>query len=172
MTPPRVWISTAYGRPSDSWTDSSYSHTAALWIGEPWRCPFVAPNHIAGGTSAEDARWRVQRAVCMPGVVVIELKPEWARAARFNAKGLPPWPEGRKAKQSAGGSTPRVVATGSFRALQAFLHLGLTPPFTERDVRRAYRRLALLRHPDRGGSAEAFIALKAAYDTALAVVAA
>ncbi len=48
--------------------------------------------------------------------------------------------------------------------------LGLPANATEQDVRRAYRRLALERHPDRGGSAEAFRTLTEAYQAALRAV--
>ena len=45
--------------------------------------------------------------------------------------------------------------------------LGLSWPCSAADVRRAYRRLALQRHPDRGGTDAAFHALTQAYDAAL-----
>jgi hypothetical protein len=52
----------------------------------------------------------------------------------------------------------------------ALAELGLAADATETDVRRAYRRLALERHPDRGGSAEAFRALAESYKAALRAV--
>jgi hypothetical protein len=55
-------------------------------------------------------------------------------------------------------------------AAPALAVLGLGPGATEADVRRAYRRLALETHPDRGGSAEAFRRITAARDHALATV--
>jgi hypothetical protein len=45
--------------------------------------------------------------------------------------------------------------------------LGLTEPCTREQVRDAYRRLALERHPDHGGSTEAFQQLQEACDVAL-----
>jgi hypothetical protein len=45
--------------------------------------------------------------------------------------------------------------------------LGLTLPCTAADVRRAYRRLALKHHPDRGGTDAEFNAITRAYDAAL-----
>jgi hypothetical protein len=48
--------------------------------------------------------------------------------------------------------------------------LGLAADATETGVRRAYRRLALECHPDRGGSVEAFRALTESYRAALRVV--
>lgn len=48
--------------------------------------------------------------------------------------------------------------------------LGLVPGFTEADVRMAYRRLALVLHPDRGGSDAAFDAITKARDAAMGMV--
>ncbi|HEX7333431.1 MAG TPA: J domain-containing protein [Pyrinomonadaceae bacterium] len=45
--------------------------------------------------------------------------------------------------------------------------LGLSPPFTRDDVRRAYKRRAKTAHPDLGGTQQAFIKLKQAHDSAL-----
>jgi len=52
----------------------------------------------------------------------------------------------------------------------ALAALGLGSSATEADVRRAYRRLALELHPDRGGSFAAFVELSRARDCALAAV--
>lgn len=41
--------------------------------------------------------------------------------------------------------------------------LGLQPGYTSYDVKKAYRRLALMAHPDQGGTVEAFKRLNAAY---------
>ena len=46
--------------------------------------------------------------------------------------------------------------------------LGLLPPYTVEDVKRAYFDRALSAHPDRGGSAEEFIKLHEAYTQATA----
>jgi len=47
------------------------------------------------------------------------------------------------------------------------LVLGLTPPATESDIKRAYRRLAKRYHPDSGGDADMFRELQDAYEAAL-----
>lgn len=45
--------------------------------------------------------------------------------------------------------------------------LGVSPPFTIMEVKRAYKRLAKRMHPDGGGSHAEFISLKDAYDSAM-----
>jgi hypothetical protein len=55
-------------------------------------------------------------------------------------------------------------------ASSALAALGLSRGATEADVRRAYRKLALQTHPDRGGSAEAFRRATEARDAALRAV--
>lgn len=45
--------------------------------------------------------------------------------------------------------------------------LGLKQPYTVNEAKRAYRRLAKTAHPDKGGSTQAFVKLKTAFDTAL-----
>jgi hypothetical protein len=45
--------------------------------------------------------------------------------------------------------------------------LGISPPYNEKDVTRAYKRLAKVAHPDAGGSHDEFIRLKNARDVAL-----
>lgn len=58
-----------------------------------------------------------------------------------------------------------ALATGQDAAA-----LGLVYPFTANDVRAAFRRKAREAHPDTGGSAEAFVALKASHDRLLEVL--
>ena len=56
---------------------------------------------------------------------------------------------------------PRTVA-------EAYQILNLRPPATRNDIKRAYRKQALVAHPDHGGSHGAMVALNAAYELALA----
>jgi hypothetical protein len=51
-------------------------------------------------------------------------------------------------------------------AANPYSRLGLTPGASIADVKRAYRRLAMHLHPDRGasGDLQTFLAVKAAYD--------
>jgi hypothetical protein len=52
---------------------------------------------------------------------------------------------------------------------ECFAALGLQPPVTQRQVKRAFRKLAHSTHPDRGGNAEAFRNLQEQYEQALAM---
>jgi hypothetical protein len=47
--------------------------------------------------------------------------------------------------------------------------LGLLPPYTVEDVKKAYRQLARAAHPDAGGDAQTFAALHADYEHALSL---
>ena len=48
-----------------------------------------------------------------------------------------------------------------------FQILGLPEDASHSDVKQAFRRLAALHHPDRGGSAEMFTKIRRAYEQAL-----
>lgn len=51
--------------------------------------------------------------------------------------------------------------------LPALSLLGIVPPYSDDDVKRAYKRMALKTHPDVGGNHHDFIRLKEARDSAL-----
>jgi molecular chaperone DnaJ len=56
------------------------------------------------------------------------------------------------------------------RAYQSYLNiLKISFPFTKVELKRAYRAMALLTHPDTGGSAEAFRQVNSAYQFLLGV---
>ena len=71
----------------------------------------------------------------------------------------------------------RVARTRPFRDLllgkasrrDPFVALGLPPNATAADVRKAFRQRAGAIHPDKGGSADAFVKLESAYRDALAL---
>lgn len=60
-----------------------------------------------------------------------------------------------------------VLRHGGSAAPEVIARLGLSWPCTAADVKRAYRRLSHEAHPDKGGDAEAFRALRVAYEQAL-----
>jgi hypothetical protein len=53
---------------------------------------------------------------------------------------------------------------------EAFNTLGLKVGCTKTDIKRAYKKLARQRHPDFGGSHEAFIKLNEAYEAAMKII--
>jgi hypothetical protein len=57
------------------------------------------------------------------------------------------------------------LASAADEELAALRMLGLGAGASEQDVRRAFRRLALLYHPDRGGTTSHFVALQQAYES-------
>ena len=112
---------------------------------------------IVGARGARASVLRLEPALAVEAARVV--RPEsrdyvaghewWGEAPRGRA-------EGRRAAAPAGRSWQEV--------------LELSWPCTRAEVRRAYRRLALVRHPDRGGTDASFHELTQAYDAALRAV--
>ena len=48
--------------------------------------------------------------------------------------------------------------------------LGLVPPKTETEIRKQYKKLALLYHPDKCGDSDKFIQIKNSYDNLISVI--
>jgi hypothetical protein len=66
---------------------------------------------------------------------------------------------------------PKLPKLGAHWFPQSCLDLlGLTVPFTERELKDAYREKAKLMHPDTGGSHQQFLALQRAYDQLSGVI--
>lgn len=53
------------------------------------------------------------------------------------------------------------------RAEEAYAVLGLEPGADEQQIKQAFRRLAARHHPDKGGEAERFLAIREAYENLL-----
>lgn len=49
--------------------------------------------------------------------------------------------------------------------MDPYKELGLNPNCTEEDIKKRYRSLAQMYHPDKGGDPEKFLSIKRAYDT-------
>ncbi len=64
----------------------------------------------------------------------------------------------------------QVLTLGILQKDSALSVLQLSRPCTKEDVKSAYKRLARQRHPDFGGSHEAFIKLNAAYESAMKIL--
>ncbi|CAN5720478.1 hypothetical protein BH11MYX4_BH11MYX4_36320 [soil metagenome] len=126
----------------------------AWWTGEPTAKPFRAPDAWGGGARTEDeARSLAEKAAGRP------LEPvdgHWAGAWKRTLAGLKPFPT-HTAREP-------VATTERTKPVDPFVLLGVTSAATLDDVKTAFRKKALEHHPDRGGTAEAFMAVKRAYD--------
>jgi hypothetical protein len=132
----------------------------------------VSPRPDAHGIAdrVEDAHARARAAILGARgarASVLRLDPalavEAARVVRPEADGYVAGHEwwGEAPRRRPGGPSPEPAAR-HWRVV-----LELSGPSSAADVRRAYRRLALLRHPDRGGTDAAFHELTQAYNAAL-----
>ena len=117
----------------------------------------MMPNQFAG--RCVDCGRRVE-----PGAGVLEGKDPATDRWRVvcDACAFPP---------AAGPTRPPPKTRARRRVPACLVVLGLTPPVDREAIRRRYRALALVNHPDRGGDPAAFIKIKAAYDQALAATA-
>jgi hypothetical protein len=123
----------------------------AWWTGTPTAEPFRAPDAWSGGArTEEEARSLAERAAGGPRQPI-----EGRRAgAGVRARaGLPPFVqrEPRPAGIEPAPEGPHLL-------------LGVRPGASLAELKAAFRQKALEHHPDRGGDAAAFIAVKRAYD--------
>jgi hypothetical protein len=142
----------------------------AWWTGAPSRSPFRKPDAWSGGArSEEEAQKQAEQAAGKP---LTRAEPIWARAAIRAQAGLPPWvirePKRPPPEPPPPRESPRRRPAGVPPGSSPLALLGLGPTATLEEIKRAFRRLALTTHPDRGGSAAAFIRVKWAHDEALA----
>ena len=122
----------------------------AWWTAEPSARPFRPPDAWGGGADTrEAAQGLAERAAGRPLTPVDD---HWAGAWKRHLAGLEPFPK----------HTVRVAKGPS--GIDPYAVLGLTSAATMDEVKLAFRLRALADHPDQGGSAENFIALKHAYD--------
>jgi len=139
----------------------------AWWTGEPTREPFRKPDASSGGArSLEEARKEAERAAGEP---LREIDPIWARAWVRVLAGQPPFVE-KKARAPKETPPPRerrrFAPTVDDPSTCPFAVLGLPKTASLDEIRRAFRRLALETHPDRGGNEAAFIRVTWARDEA------
>ena len=127
----------------------------AWWTGEPTESPFRAPDAWNGGARSDDeARLEAERAA---GMELTLIEGRWAGAWLRVRAGLPPFVvRGPKSASS--------TARAKERPIDPHATLGVTPGASADEVKAAFRRAALVHHPDHGGEAAAFILIKRAYD--------
>lgn len=124
----------------------------AWWTGVPTVEDFRPPDAWGGGaTSATQAHALAERTT---GRRLELVDGPWAGAWRRVLAGRPPFPV--KAEPRAVTSTARVVAP--------HVVLGVSATASLVEIKAAFRQRVLAHHPDRGGDAETFIAIKRAYD--------
>lgn len=128
---------------------------AAWWTHAPQESPFRKPDACNGGAgSFEEALAEAQRVADRH---LVPVEPYWARAWNRVLRGevAPARPDPtRPPKPSAG----RAALVSSWSVL------GVEPGATLDAVRRAFRLRAQETHPDHGGDAEAFLAVRRAYE--------
>jgi hypothetical protein len=125
------------------------------WTGEPTAKPFRPPDAWGGGARTEDeARVLAERAAGMPLELI---DGHWAGAWKRMQAGKPPFPT-RSARPTTEGARERA------KPVDPYVLLGVDAKASLDDVKAAFRKKALEHHPDTGGSAEAFMAIKRAYD--------
>ncbi len=137
---------------------------AAWWTGAPARHPFRKPDASNGGAAtAEQAQLEAEK---IAGRTLTVIEPKWARAWNRTLRGMPPW-TGRDfpvdAKVRASPSAPAKIAEPA----SLWAVLGVTPDAGVADIKLAFRKRALVAHPDHGGDPAGFRALLKAYREAL-----
>ncbi len=131
----------------------------AWWTSSPTESPFRPPDAWSGGArTAEEAFAAAERAA---GRTLELVEGRWAGAWLRVRAGLPPFltrPGGN------GGPDPLLTARGNPRPVDPHALLGVAAGASLDEMKAAFRRRARELHPDHGGDAAAFIALKRAYD--------
>jgi len=134
---------------------------AAWWTEPPTRSPFRRPDASEGGArTREEALRQAEQAA---GRSLVEIEGSWARAWARVLMGQPPFPP--QAAGAAEPAGPRIrpgPEPGSIWQV-----LGVEANASVAEIRAAFRRQALITHPDQGGDPEAFRALGRARDEAL-----
>lgn len=130
-----------------------------------WWCVQSLPKDLRPGESRQQRHARLVDEARRS--VEDRLRPLWERERRY-------WQEKTEAarreppRERAGGGAPAPGPQKAADPTPWFIReLGLTWPCTEADVKAAWRRGVKTRHPDQGGSSEAFITFKKAYDNAI-----
>jgi hypothetical protein len=125
------------------------------WTGEPTAKPFRPPDAWGGGArTEEEAKVLAEGAAGMPLELI---DGHWAGAWKRIRAGMPPFP-----KKAGGHST--ASGEESARPVDPYVLLGIEASASITDVKAAFRKKAIEHHPDHGGSAEAFMRIKRAYD--------
>ena len=129
---------------------------AVWWTGAPQEAPFRRPDASGGGAHSEpEARAAAARAA---GRAIVMTEPYWARAWNRVLRGERPPPRRPSRVHVARPPAPR----------SAWALLRLDKDATLAEIKQAFRQLALETHPDHGGEADHFRAVRSAYAHLLA----
>lgn len=138
---------------------------AAWWSAAPTRHPFRKPDAAQGGArTREEALLQAEKAAGRP---LVEIDPRWAWAYARVLRGEPPWPSRSAAEEPHPGLPRGAVKQEVAPEGSIWRRLGVAPNATVLEIKAGYRKAALLVHPDRGGSDDAFRDLHRAYEAAL-----
>ncbi len=139
---------------------------AAWWTGAPTRTPFRRPDASHGGAaSMDEARREAERAA---GRALRELDFRWANAWNRILRGQAPFTPRDLAALDGAPRAPRPAPPPGSTPRSVWSVLGVERLASPDEIKRAFRRRALETHPDQGGDAAEFRAVRAAYDEALA----
>ncbi len=166
-------MTVSFGQVSITTTKRRRYFWCAWWNGEPVRAPFRRPDAFSGGArSPEEAKEQAARAAGCP---ILEIEPLWARAFIRLQQGMPPFVEKKArrapeepARQQSHREQKPFIPSVADRSANPFAILGISAGASTEDIHRAFRRLALETHPDRGGKTADFIRAKWAQLEALA----
>jgi hypothetical protein len=138
---------------------------AAWWSAEPVRAPFRKPDASSGGARTREEALRAAEQAA--GRVLREIDGSWARAWLRVLAGQPAWSLKGGVTQDDEASPPRPEARLRPGPASIWQVLGVPAGASLSEVKQAYRKRALETHPDRGGDADTFRAVHAAYEEAL-----
>jgi hypothetical protein len=140
----------------------SLSHTkrrrvqwCAWWKTTPTADPFVAPDAWGSGLRTEDEA--IEAAESAAGMTLQRIEGRWSGAWARVRDGQPPF---IKRERTVAAKRVAVIAN-------PFKVLGIATDADTATIKSAYRRIALDAHPDRGGSAAAFVSVHRAYLAAM-----
>lgn len=128
---------------------------AAWWSAPPAHVPFRKPDAEGGAARSRDEA--IAAAEKRAGKELVEIDSLWARAWMRVLRGQSPWP-------SKSSREPRTAPERTESAPESiWTLLGVSSRATEEELKAAYRKKAIETHPDRGGDAETFRRVVAAY---------
>jgi hypothetical protein len=141
---------------------------AVWWSGPPRREPFRKPDAASGGARSREAALREAERVA--GRVLVEIDGRWARAWSRVLVGQPAWTERQNQAVAEGTASEHAVPpvmTARRRAASIWETLGVPAGASVEEIKKAFRARARETHPDHGGDAVRFRAVKAAYAEAI-----